>query len=311
MNIVIVINQMFSILLIIGLGYVCAKADIIDKDKSTFLSDMIIKVFNPAIIFSSVLSNSQGGQNQYVGLTFLVAGISYGLVIILSKILAPHLTDIRKEQPLYEMMFIFSNLGFIGIPLVSSMFGTSCLIYVAIFILEYNIIFYVYMAIILSSQDGHGFHLSDLKAMINPGTISCLLTLLVFLTGIRLPDTISSTICSVGNVATPLALMVIGVTIGLQEDLLGRLCDLKLYIISLVKLILIPVFGILLMKKCHIPEIVGQISTIMLAMPVGTMPLIFAQEYHAGEEACSNNVIISTLLTLFTLPFIVFLYPHL
>ena len=143
------------------------------------------------------------------------------------------------------MIFVFSNLGFIGIPVVQSIFGKGALIYVAIFILEYNILLYTYGYLLVMPPDSK-FHPESLKSLLNMGTLSCLLALLIFVCHIQLPYILGTTITYLGNVATPLALIVIGISISMtvlllkENNLEETLCSDSIILSSLLSIVSIP-----------------------------------------------------------------------
>lgn len=311
MDVMIIFNQMLVIMLIVLVGVLCARLHLITEENSKFLSSFVVKVLNPAVIFTSVLANAEGGRQQHIGLTFVIVMCSYALIILFAFVVAPLFTRDRKEQRIYKMMMIFSNLGFIGIPVISSLFGQAYLIYVAIFLLWYNILFYVFRTIYLSETPISQMRLRDLRALINPGTVSSLITLLIFSLKIEVPYVIASAIQSLGNTVTPLALILIGVSVGAQKPFWKLFTNGKAYLIAAIHLLLFPLIGAWIMKHLGVPEYLAQLCTVMFAMPVGSMPMLFATEYGVGEEVCSKSVVLSTLVTFLTMPLVMMIYPYL
>ena len=222
MNAGIVLKQMVVIFLLILVGYILQKKKLVTQKDGACLSKLIVEVFNPAIIVSSVIGSSNNGTGNITGTVFLAAVLFFVLILLavpISKIFAGGC----EEKKIYSLIFVFSNLGFIGIPVVQSIFGKGALIYVAIFILEYNILLYTYGYLLVMPSDSK-FHPGSLKSLLNMGTLSCLLALLIFVCHIRLPYILGTTITYLGNVATPLALIVIGISIGQQEHLYRIFC---------------------------------------------------------------------------------------
>ena len=246
MNAGIVLKQMVVIFLLILVGYILQKKKLVTQKDGACLSKLIVEVFNPAIIVSSVIGSSNNGEENITGTVFLAAVLFLVLILLavpISKIFAGGC----EEKKIYSLIFVFSNLGFIGIPVVQSIFGKGALIYVAIFILEYNILLYTYGYLLVMPSDSK-FHPGSLKSLLNMGTLSCLLALLIFVCHIRLPYILGTTITYLGNVATPLALIVIGISIGQQEHLYRIFCQWKLYLFLIVKMILVPLFMAVVLK---------------------------------------------------------------
>lgn len=306
MNAEIVLKQMVVIFLLILVGYILQKKKLVTQKDGACLSKLIVEVFNPAIIVSSVIGSSNNGEENITGTVFLAAVLFLVLILLavpISKIFAGGC----EEKKIYSLIFVFSNLGFIGIPVVQSIFGKGALIYVAIFILEYNILLYTYGYLLVMPSDSK-FHPGSLKSLLNMGTLSCLLALLIFVCHIRLPYILGTTITYLGNVATPLALIVIGISIGQQEHLYRIFCQWKLYLFLIVKMILVPLFMAVVLKRLPISEELAQVSVILMAMPVGSMTVLLLKENHMKETLCSDSIILSSLLSIVSIPFLVYCY---
>lgn len=306
MNAGIVLKQMVVIFLLILVGYILQKKKLVTQKDGACLSKLIVEVFNPAIIVSSVIGSSNNGEENITGTVFLAAVLFLVLILLavpISKIFAGGC----EEKKIYSLIFVFSNLGFIGIPVVQSIFGKGALIYVAIFILEYNILLYTYGYLLVMPSDSK-FHPGSLKSLLNMGTLSCLLALLIFVCHIRLPYILGTNITYLGNVATPLALIVIGISIGQQEHLYRIFCQWKLYLFLIVKMILVPLFMAVVLKRFPISEELAQVSVILMAMPVGSMTVLLLKENHMKETLCSDSIILSSLLSIVSIPFLVYCY---
>ena len=142
MNAGIVLKQMVVIFLLILVGYILQKKKLVTQKDGACLSKLIVEVFNPAIIVSSVIGSSNNGEGNITG-TVLLAAVLFLVLILLAVPISKIFAGGREEKKIYSLIFVFSNLGFIGIPVVQSIFGKGALIYVAIFILEYNILLYL------------------------------------------------------------------------------------------------------------------------------------------------------------------------
>ena len=140
------------------------------------------------------------------------------------------------------------------------------------------------------------------------GTLSCLLALFIFVCHIQLPYILGTTITYLGNVATPLALIVIGISIGQQEHLYRIFCQWKLYLFLIVKMILVPLVIAAVLKRLPISEELARVSVILMAMPVGSMTVLLLKENNLEETLCSDSIILSSLLSIVSIPFLVFCY---
>lgn len=305
--------QMFIIFLLIVVGFFCCKTHLIDKKNNACLSRLVINVFNPAMIFSSVLGNAANGARDSILIVFLVSSGIYVFLIIIAKPLARLSAKNLEQRYVTELLYIFANVGFVGIPVVKALLGSDKLIYVAIYMLEFNILVYTYgMYLLHHTEDNKtAFRLSDLKPLFNMGTLACAATLFIFLSGLSLPAPVADTLQYLANATTPLSLIVIGVSLGLQENISVLFTDVKRYVFCVCKLILLPVIGTFVMKRLPISEDLCQTYMVMLAMPTATIVLMMTEDAALDGTECAHSISLSTLLSVVTIPLLVLLYPHL
>ncbi|HCI85061.1 MAG TPA: hypothetical protein DHV79_11010 [Lachnospiraceae bacterium] len=212
------------------------------------------------------------------------------------------------------MMFIFSNLGFIGIPVVTSLLGSEYVFYVAIYIFEYNLLFYTLGIYYLDQMEPSerkaekGSLWKKVRPMINMGTIACLAALIVFVCGTKVPNVIASPISYLGDAAVPVSLIIIGVSVGREKNLLAIFKDRHMYLFMLLKMIALPAICVVILRFVPMPEKIRQLSMIMMAMPVGTMPLVMLSERGIRSEECSNGIIFTSVVSIVTLPVMAVIY---
>ncbi|SEV92591.1 AEC family transporter [[Clostridium] fimetarium] len=303
MSILTAFSQMLIFFSLIMVGVACSRKNLVNEENAHSISKLIVNVFNPAIIFSSVLGNSQNKEGDFISLIVLIAIIMFSTFIILGSIGSRFFTKDKDEIKIYKLMTVFSNVGFIGIPLVDSLYGSSAIIYVAIFILIYNILIYTYGISILQGEAGKRLSLTNLKNILNMGTLSCCITLFVFCFHISIHPVVQTTVTYLGNVATPLSMMSIGFSLG-RANIFSVFNDKKLYLFSFIKLIIIPVIGVLILKRFNLPEQVLGVSAVMLSMPIGNLPVMLANQYGVNSENCAKGIIITTLFSVITVPLI-------
>lgn len=292
--------QMLALLIMIGTGYLMTKKEMIDEHTNGKISRMIVNVFNPLLFLSSAL-NSVGMIS--VDLMFQIGWIAAGMFVffILAGMLLTPLFDKDPDQrKIFQMMFVFSNLGFIGIPVISSVLGAEYVVYITGFLVMYNIVFYTYG---LSIMDGK-FSAASLKSMVNPGTVSCVIAVLVIAFELKVPDFIQTAVTYLGNATSPLALVLVGFTLA-RSDLKKIFGAVKLYLFSVIKLLILPLLMLPVLRMITDDTAVISVCMIMFGMPIGNMPLILGNERGIDGSTCSAAIILSTVLCVFTVPVLV------
>lgn len=297
MSIITVFFQMLAILIIIGAGYFMAKKGMMDSHTNSQMSRMIVNVFNPCLILSSAAGSVGMIPLGTMGLIGLIAAGMFAIFIAAGMILSPFFDKAPDQRKIFQMMFVFSNLGFIGIPAVGSILGQEYVVYVTEFLLIYTIVFYTYGVALLDGR----FSLSSLKAMVNPGTLCSVAALALILLEIRLPDFLMTSITYLGNVTSPMALVAVGFTLA-HTDLKSIFASPRLYVFSAIKLLGLPLLMLPLLRLVTDDAAIISVCMIMFGMPIGNMPLILGNQKGIDGSTCSAAIILTTILCVLTIP---------
>ncbi len=297
MTIITVFFQMLALLIMIGAGYFMAKKEMMDAHTNTQMSKMIVNVFNPMLILSSAANSAGLVPLGTIGLVGIIALGMFAVFVVTGMVLSPFFDKIPEQRKIFQEMFVFSNLGFIGIPVVSSILGEEYVVYVTEFLLIYTIVFYTYGVALMDGK----FSPSSLKSMFNPGTISGLLALLIIVCGIQLPGFIKTAVTYLGNVTSPMALVAVGFTLA-HSDLKKIFCQPRLYVFSAIKLLLLPLAMLPLLKLITGDQALISVCIVMFGMPIGNMPLILGTQKGIDPSPCSAAIILTTILCVFTIP---------
>ena len=202
MNLQAVISQLIALFLMILVGYIAARAQLITPQFRQKLSSLTLNTAAPCIIISSVLE-SESGVNMAAALGTGV--LFFALMIALAAVLVRVLPIPREQRALDELMLIFTNVGFMGIPVIQSLYGAAGVAMLSMFILVFNLIFFSYGVLLISG----GLRL-NLRALANACIFAALLALVFGLTGWHLPGPAETALAAVGSMNTPLAMMIIG-----------------------------------------------------------------------------------------------------
>ncbi len=304
MDIQIIIGVMVKLFLIMALGYVLAKVDIIDKQTNTKLSGLISKVTCPFLILSSVLSSSP--HNRLGVLYVILAGIvMYIIFIIFARIVCALLCFPKSDRPLYECMFVFSNNAFMGYPVIQSILGTEAIFYTAMVHFAFNIFIYSYGIMNIERCSGVGNTTKfQFKKLLNPGFILTLAALVIFLLGIRSNGVIYETINMVGNVTSPLSMIVLGASLAMFP-LKESISDWRSYVFSVVRLFVIPIVTFAICRLLHINDFYTTIVTITNGMPVASLVLMLGNQAGVDTRVIIRNIFVTTVLSTVTVPLVV------
>lgn len=314
---IVIFQQMMVLFGMMLVGFFCYKWDWIDDHSYGKLSKIVVNILNPLLVIDGVLGKSRDGSFHNL-LTNLVMVILYFVFLIIISI--PVVKIIRPEKEnigVYRLMMIFSNVGFMGIPVISALYGSDVIIYIVFYMLGYNFLLYTYGIILARSSakpayaenhNSNGSFKGNLKAIINPGTIAGIIAIILFVCKIQVAAPMTSFIKYLSQCVVPFSMILIGASMA-QQELKTIFKDVRMYWFLLIRLILIPVIMALCVRNLPIDSQILGVFILMLAMPVGSIVVLVAMEQGADSACCTRGSVISTLLSIITIPVIALLLP--
>ncbi len=303
MEYLLILERIAMLFIILIIGFIIRKLNILNSNSIKNMSSMLIKVTLPAMILSSMPDNSSNPVISSTGYILLISFGVYAVSLALAFIVSFILHTPRTEKGVIRFIVIFSNVGFMGYPVLEAVFGRSALFYAAIYNIPFNLLVFTLGISLLIKGKSDKFNI-NWKDFINAPSIAAIIGLLIMLTGIRLPGVIKDPLELLGEVTTPLSMIIIG---GLLANISPSaiFTNWRIYAVSLFRLILIPL-AVLFTLRLFIrndPLLLG-VPVIIAAMPAAANTALLAEEYDANPEFASQSVFVTTLLSVFTIPLI-------
>ena len=199
-------------------------------------------------------------------------------------------------------MTIFSNIGFMGFPVISALYGNEALLYASVFLIPFNILIYTYGILALKSNDGEKEKL-DLKKVLNIGVFSCFISIILSFVQLPIPSFVKTTVSMLSDLTAPLSMMVIGASMA-TIDIKKLFTDIRLLLFSVLKLVIVPVAGLFLLKLFIRDQMLLGVCMVMLATPVASMTAMLSQQYDGDYELASRGVALTTILSVATMPLV-------
>jgi len=291
----ILLKQMIVLAIIMLLGFFMAKKDILDKVTSKKISWIVVNLCNPALMINAAVSKDRLETSVFMQ-TVRVAGLFYLFLLIFGAVLPYILGD--KKNKIYTMMIVFGNVGFMGYPLLQAMYGSKAVLIASIFNLYYGILMYTYGVMMVSGQK---FSFKSLKLLFNTGIVAGVLELIIYLNNISLPTFVEDTVGMLSDLTAPLSMMVIGATF-VDLSLKKLITDWRIMLFTVIRLIILPLAMFPVFKYFIADELLLGVCLVMVAVPVGSMNVMIAQQYNGDVETSSKGVAITTLLSVATMP---------
>lgn len=303
----IVLNQVVIFIVITAIGFIAVKARVLDDGGLTVITKLFTKITLPFLLFTNTVN---GTTRDALAANLYIIPISlgaYAVLIIVTRLLARILKLERARARLFALANTFGNVGFIGIPVLLAVFGQRVMIYVAVFTVVDQILIWTYgFSLSCPGENACRLELKTLKNMISPPIVAVLLALIFVLLDIRPFGVLNDAFVTVSAASTPLPFIYLGGMIALS-DMKKFLKHYEFYIGIAVKMVIIPLLLFLILRATGIPADLVTTTTILVALPSISIVPMLARANGSDEEYATAAVIVTTLVSLITLPFVSYL----
>ncbi len=301
------IEVMVELMLIVLVGYWAGRHGYIDEAFSKKLSGLIVDITCPALILSSTMGDQLPDRRLIVPL-LIVGFITYLLLTLVAFFLPRHLTRKKDLHGVMGFALMFGNVGFIGYPIVSSIFGHEAVFYAALLNVP-NTLFVFVVGSMLIRGDGGKLQFSP-KTLVSTPMIACYLSILIVALGIdNVPAVISKPLTYIGAITVPGALLIIGHSMSKlrMREMMG---SATVYVTAFFRLVAIPAAAFFLFRLLGFSPLVVGINTVLIGMPVAAYGTIFCIKYGVDEKWMTEVTFITTLLAIITVPLMSLLISH-
>lgn len=290
----VIIESVVSLFIIILVGVFSSKKKIITDTINKGLVDLLIRVALPFMIISSFIYPYDDTIKANLIHTIYYSIGAYLVMIFVSYFL---LRSIEKDKKtVLHFSNVFVNTGYVGFPILYSIYGAEGVIYGSIFNMFFVILLWTYGIILFQGT----YNKSELKSIVlNPSLIAVCLGIIIMIFGIQLPRALLSSIESIGNITGPLSMIIIGVILS-KVKIKDYLKDWTIYYGVIIKLIIIPAIIYFISSLVVTPSKAINTVIIMSAMPASAMTSILAESFDKEKDYAAVIVSITTLLSLIT-----------
>lgn len=294
--IMILLKQILIMFILIGIGFVLCKKKFISLTGSGEIGKILLNLVIPVVIINSFWVTKTPEKTMSLLHTAIVSVIVMAVSVIVSTLI------FGKKNGVACFSSAFSNAGFIGIPLVQAVVGSEAVSYISIMIVLVNLLQWTYGIYIMTGDINAMKPKTVLK---NPVFLSVVIGLLFYFLAVPKITMAETLISSITAINTPLAMFVSGVYLA-QSDLLSMLKKKDAWKVSIVRLAVIPVITIAVLKVIPFGSMDLRIAILLAAAcPVGSNVAIFAQQYSCSYTDAVEQVCMSTLLCLISIPAVI------
>lgn len=298
------LDKMVVFVVLMVIGYVLARRGTLNRDFVKAASSLTLNVFLTGSILNSVLSVDLSIGWSELGRIFLVAWVMQILGYLIAWLVSRLVPIDRERRPVFELLMSMGNSMFVGLPIAESLFGPPAVFYVSLTCIPFNVMLYSYGVWRLQSgREDSRLRLKDILCM---PLIATLVSLALFLIDPPIPSAIRGVIGALAGATMPMSMLVIGASLG-SVSLLDAFRSGKLYLVSLVRLLIVPVVTWFLCGLLTDDPVLLMTVTIVAACPCAVIITVMANQYDRDSVFCAEGTLQSTALSMLTIPLLVFL----
>lgn len=294
------LEVMVTLFAIVILGYVLRRLGYMGGDFDRRLSSIVITVTCPALVLSSVMGRELPDARLIVPLV----GVGFATYVILSAVAftVPRLVSKDPlEQGMVGFAMMFGNVGFIGYPVVASIFGAKAVFYAALLNIPNTFFIFTVGSMLVRGERSR----SSLRwqMLVSPMMLSSYVAIAIVALGVHVPQVVANPVSTVGAVTVPASLMVIGSSLA-GIGLGSTLRDGKVYVTALFRLFVVPVSLYALFRAVGVDELVNEVNAVVIAMPVAAFGVMFCMKYQRDARIMTEATFVTTVLSVVTIPLI-------
>lgn len=306
MNLIDLFTLQGTLFLLILTGALLRKIGIITDEGKKVLSDLCMFVVIPCNILKSFVVELPDDVLKNAGMLLIASVIMHVLLLVLNRFTFNRVPEQKKK--ILQYCTLVSMSGFLGVPIAEGLFSSLGVLYTAIYLIPMRVISWS----VGTTYFVAGATVDKKKVIKNVLTHPCLvavyLGLILLVTGLKLPEVIIAPIKHIGNCNSALTMFIVGTL--LADVKLRSIWNKTTLLFSGYRLLVLPAIAMGIGLLLGLTDMPQSINTLMIAMPAGATAAIFATRYHGDEGFASSCIVVSTLLSMLTLPLWGFILGH-
>lgn len=299
MNLGQITNQIVLMFCLMLVGVIINKFKFMHAQTSNDLTNILLYVVSPCLIINAFEQEYSSSRIKQFILVAIGIFIFYIVAIIVSKLIFGRLKN-ENLRRITQYGSVYSNAGFMGIPLTSALFGSTGVFFAVVSLAGFNIFSWTHGVSLFRNDEER---IDYKQVLLNPNLFAIAIGLIMFLLSLRLPNTLNQVVKYVGSINTPLSMIVIGnslANIKLSKDMLNKNLGLTLILRNLI----FPILMVFMLKFLGVTGIAYYTTIIMTACPVAGIVVLFTLQAHGDAGPAISLMSISTILSLITIPLV-------
>ena len=299
----ILLKKLIVMFIYMMIGYFLFRSGILTVKRNKYLSNFLLYVIFPIVIINSFsIKKTEYNFSGFVD-SFLLALVSIGISMLISHLIFERYYFLKygRRKRVDDIGVAFSSAGFMGIPIVASLFGSGSVFFVSAFAAILTFLQWTYGVMVMADSREY---VKLRKIVTNPVLISMIVGFIIYYRKISLPPTVKMGFSLIGYLNAPVVMIILGVYLA-QTDVKSMFREKSVYISCLIRLIAIPLITMYVISMIKADVNIKLITMIAVSAPVGSNVAIFAELYGGNYTRAVKIVCMSTILCIVTMPIII------
>lgn len=299
-NVATAAHQVAILYIIVAVGFICDKAKLYTEKAAKLTNDLLFYIVTPAIIINSFSSMDLTAENWHNLLMSFLGGTVFHLIAIIISL--PFFRHGNEDSArVYRFACVFGNVGYMVLPLAQAVLGNEGVFFCSGVLIPFNVLSFTY-GLSLMKKKKNGESVINLKSLIlNPGVVSVIIGLPIYLLEISLPDVIMQPVQYIASLNTPLAMLMFGTYLS-QTDLKKMFFRPQAYLVALLKLIVMPLISLAVFRLMGLSGTLLSALILSASAPTANNTVMFSTKYGRDNEAASQTIAVVSFISIITMP---------
>ncbi|WP_125583451.1 AEC family transporter [Levilactobacillus cerevisiae] len=295
-------NQIILMFILMAVGLLTNKLGFMHGQTATDLTNILLYIVSPCLIVNAFEQRFSTSRLQALAIVMLGILLTYAIMVVTTNLVFKRVADANLQR-IMRFGSVYSNAGFMGVPLASALFGSTGVFFAVASLAGFNLFCWTHGIALFTPKRPGDHHINWRQILLNPNIVAIVVGLAIFVSGVHLPSLLNQTITYVSSINTPLSMIVIGNSLAAVK-LNRRTLDQRLLWPLLLRNLLFPVINILILKAFGVSGIPLYTTVLMAACPVAGNVVLFTLKDHGDTNPAVTLMSLSTILCMATIPLV-------
>jgi len=295
-------NQIILMFILMAVGLLTNKLGFMHGQTATDLTNILLYIVSPCLIVNAFEQRFSASRLQALAMVMLGILLTYAVMVLVTNLVFKRVADTNLQR-IMRFGSVYSNAGFMGVPLASALFGSTGVFFAVASLAGFNLFCWTHGIALFTPKRSDDRHVNWRQILLNPNIVAIVVGLIIFVSAVHLPSLLNQTITDVSSINTPLSMIVIGNSLAAVK-LNRQTLNPRLWWPLLLRNLLFPITNILILRAFGVSGIPLYTTVLMAACPVAGNVVLFTLKAHGDTTPAVTLMSLSTILCMGTIPLV-------